>query len=50
MALLSGLLWPTECATVGLSGGYTETHNSVLSQQGRQVTLSELEAQTILFL
>lgn len=26
------------------------THNSVLSQQGRQVTLSELEAQTILFL
>ncbi len=24
MALLSRLLWPTECATVGLSGGYTE--------------------------
>lgn len=24
MALLSILLWPTECATVGLSGGYTE--------------------------
>lgn len=42
------LLWPTECATVGLSGGYAEYPQFNTVKAG-QATQSELGVQTIPF-